>query len=143
MGPASAERLRRLSEQHAQYSDLFIQFALAIGGLAHRFKEIGVTELRTHGHVRLGFLGHEIYIDYWPCIHGDQLVGKLRFTQRPSGSALDPQQFFALYFDDSRRVSRSPSMGDPGWEMLDADSAWEFLIVGLNALVTEDQLPAA
>jgi len=140
-GPDIADRLRRLNEQHRTYGDLFIQLALVIGGLAHRFKEIGVTELRTHGHIRLGFLNHEVYIDYWPCIAGGELRAKLRFSQRPWGSEYEPEEFFALYYDERREVSDSPSMEAPRWQLLDAEAAWAFLTLGLSALATEDQLP--
>ena len=139
--PATADRLRQLNEQHRTYADLFIQFALLIGGLAHQFKDIGVTELRTHGHIRLGFLGHEVYVDYWPCVQGGELVGKLRFSQRVNGADHEPEEYFALYYDSARRVSESPTMSDARWNLLDPAAAWEFLTLGLDAFASQELLP--
>lgn len=135
-------RIRQLSEQHKHYAELFLRFALVAGSLGHELKELGVTEVRTHGHIRFAFLGHELLIDYRACVHEDRLLGKLRFSQKEATAESAPKEFFALYYDEHQRVSPSPALTEPHWNLLDEDDAWEFLGLALTRLATAEQLPA-
>lgn len=135
-------RIRQLSEQHKHYGDLFLRFSLVTGTLSHELKELGVAEVRTHGHIRFTFLGHEILIDYRPCVHDGQLLGKLRFSQKEATAEVAPKEFFALYYDETQRLSESPSLTDPHWKLLDETQAWEFLGLALTRLASAQHLPA-
>lgn len=137
-----ATRLRELNDAHKQYIELFLRFALVAGNLGHRLRELGITEVRTHGHIRFSFLSHEIQIDYRPCVQGAQLLGKLRFTQRETAAETPPQEFFALYFDADRRVSASPEFAGPQWDLLDEEQAWAFLGAALLEFASAKHLPA-
>ncbi len=140
--PELANRIRQLSDQHKHYGDLFLRFALVAGSLSHELKELGVAEVRTHGHIRFTFLGHEVQIDYRPCICDDRLLGKLRFSQKDVAEDVPATEFYALYFDESQRLSPSPSMTDPQWRLLDESQAREFLSMALIKLASAELLPA-
>lgn len=139
---ALAARLRDLNEHHKQYVELFLRFALVAGNLGHELRELGITEVRTHGHIRFAFLSHEIQIDYRPCIWEGRLVGKMRFTQKELADEAPPHAFFALYFDTERRVGTSPDFQGPTWNLLDEAQAWEFLGAALMEFASARQLPA-
>ena len=136
-----SHRIRQLSEQHKHYSDLYLHFALVAGSLSHELKELGVAEVRTHGHIRFTFLGREIVIDYRPCIFEGRMLGKLRFSQREAMEEHEAQEFFALYFDEEQRLGESPSLADAPWRLLDEKQAREFISVGLTRLASEEILP--
>lgn len=136
-----ADRIRELNEQHKRYIELFLRFALVAGSLSHELRELGVTEVRTHGHIRFAFLGHEILIDYHPCVHDGRLLGKLRFSQKEATAEEPLREFYALYYDESQQVSASPTLGEPHWKLLDESQAWEFIGAALLRFASEDQLP--
>lgn len=137
-----AARVRELNDQHKQYAELYLRFALVAGSLGHELRELGITEVRTHGHIRFVFLGHEIQIDYRPCMYADRLLGKLRFSQREVGAEAPAREFFALYYDAEHRVGTSPDLQQPDWNLLDESHAWEFLGAGLLAFASAEHLPA-
>ncbi len=139
--PELANRIRELSEQHKHYGELFLRFALVAGSLSHELKELGVAEVRTHGHIRFTFLGHEVLIDYRPCIAEGRLLGKLRFNQKDAAEDVPAKEFYALYFDEAQRLSPSPSMTDPQWRLLDESQAREFIATALMRLASEELLP--
>ncbi len=140
--PELANRIRQLSDQHKHYGELFLRFALVAGALSHELKELGVAEVRTHGHIRFTFLAHEVLIDYRPCMSEDRLLGKLRFSQKEAAEDVPATEFYALYFDETQRVSSSPSMTDPQWRLLDESQAREFISVALMRLASAELLPA-
>lgn len=137
-----ANRIRDLNDKHKRYSELFLRFALVAGSLSHELRELGVTEVRTHGHIRFAFLGHEIQIDYHPCVHDGRLLGKLRFSKREIAAEGPAQEFFALYYDEDQQLSASPSLEPPRWNLLDENQAWEFIGMALLQLASAEQLPA-
>lgn len=137
-----AARIRELNDQHKHYAELFLRFALVAGSLGHELRELGITEVRTHGHIRFAFLGHDIQIDYRPCVHDQRLLGKLRFTQREIAAETTAREFFGLYYDADHRVGTSPDMQGPTWNLLDEQQAWEFLGAALLAFASEEHLPA-
>lgn len=137
-----ANRIRDLNEAHKRYTELYLRFALVAGSFSHELRELGVTEVRTHGHVRFTFLGHDIQIDYQPCMHQGRLLGKLRFSQKESTADGPAREFYALYYDQEQRLSRSPSLTDAHWKLLDENQAWEFVGAALLSLATDEQMPA-